>query len=400
MVFLPLHRRVNDRVPAATIALVAVNAACFLAFYWSAGSISGLEHNWYRFGFVPSSPALPAAVTHLFIHGDWAHLAGNMLMLTLMGMNVERRLGPALYLILYFLSGFGAMGLFAALNPGLGVPLGGASGAISGVAGMYLALFARREVEVLWYVFVVAGTLKLPAWSFSLAWAAMEVVQALLFNGTSNVANWAHVGGFAVGLAGVGLLVHGLGFRGVPEILPRSPRPGSGEVFDELRYIPAASPVDRPCVILPRRFAPLPPGADDPRPFKEAQALRDRLEREGTPCVVVEARHRPDLPPLRLVRSVTCAEGRLEIQDDLGGVHRFPAEFVYLAVQGDVSAPSGTRPVVDLLVTSPWTTYRWLGGDGGAVGAERTSEPWPDMGAWDAWVQWRLRMKAAKSAEA
>lgn len=398
MFFLPLHRRVNDRVPAATIALVAVNAACFLAFYWSAGSISGLEHNWYRFGYVPSSPALPAAVTHLFIHADWGHLAGNMLMLALMGMNVERRLGPALYLILYFVSGFGAMGLFALLNPGLDVPLGGASGAISGVAGMYLGLFARRDVEVFWSLLVAAGTLKLPAWSFSLAWAAMEVVQALLFNGTSNVANWAHVGGFAVGLAGVGLIVHALGFRGVPEIQPRTLRPGA-DTFDELRYIPAVSTADRRCVLLPRRFAPLPPGAADPLPPVEAQALRDRLEQEGLPCAVVEAAHRPNLPPLIMARTISVSGDRLEIQDDLGRTHRRPIEFVYLAVEGDVRLSAGTCRVVDVLITSPWTTYRWLGGDGAALGAETAPGVWEDAEAWDRWVEWRLRMKSTKTPD-
>src|SRR5262245_34559662 len=103
---LPLDRRINDRIPVGTFGLVAVNTACFFVFFWSAGSLAGLQDLWFRHGFTPAAPTWPSAVTHLFIHAGWEHLIGNMLFLIFFGMNCERKLGTPLYLGLYFLSGF------------------------------------------------------------------------------------------------------------------------------------------------------------------------------------------------------------------------------------------------------------------------------------------------------
>ena len=78
-----------------------------------------------------------------FLHYGWIHLGTNMLALFFLGKLVELRLGVARYLIVYLLSGMGAMLSVALLSLKTGdgnIVLVGASGAIMGLIGTLLAL--------------------------------------------------------------------------------------------------------------------------------------------------------------------------------------------------------------------------------------------------------------------
>ncbi len=49
--------------------------------------------------------------THMFLHGGWLHLFGNMLYLWIFGNNVEDRLGRPAFLGFYLLGGIVAAAL-------------------------------------------------------------------------------------------------------------------------------------------------------------------------------------------------------------------------------------------------------------------------------------------------
>lgn len=446
--FLPLDRRINEHRPWATFGLVAVNSACFLAMAWSAGGVRDFQALWRHFGYTPASPSLYAAATHLFIHAGWEHLIGNMLFLVFLGMNGERRLGPAVFLAIYFLSGFGALALFAAFNPRANVPLGGASGAISGVAGLYLALFARKEVEVFWFALVAAGTLRTPAWIFTLLWAGCEVAQAILLNGTRhNVANLAHVGGFMVGLGGTVVLLKVFGYRGRPEkALPRAEGSRRRDTFDELAYIPlrpGEQPQGRPetavlrdpllktYALVARQFGPVPEAAarilgGAGRPaclarglgFEAAESLRRRLENAGCPSFLITERSLVNVPPLVPLAALAFQESRIILGDDIGGTHVHDLNSLYLISAGRVRAPDGgERTFIDLFTTSPWSDFRLLQGDpvpsareilarAGRIPAARNfvtlaregqvaGEVFPDLQTYDDFNLWMLQVYAS-----
>ena len=82
----------------------------------------------------------------MFLHAGWLHLLGNMLFLLVFGNNVEDRLGRLRYLLFYLACGFVAAYGFAFANAGSVEPIIGASGAIAGVLGAYLALYPRARV--------------------------------------------------------------------------------------------------------------------------------------------------------------------------------------------------------------------------------------------------------------
>ena len=86
-----------------------------------------------RYGFVPAEFSFMTLFSSQFLHGDLAHLIGNMVILVLVGVTVEQLLGSFNYLLFYLLSGaFGSV-VFGLAHLGSPIPLVGASGAISGL---------------------------------------------------------------------------------------------------------------------------------------------------------------------------------------------------------------------------------------------------------------------------
>jgi membrane associated rhomboid family serine protease len=141
-----------------------------------------------------------ALLTSLFLHADWLHVGFNMLFLWVFGNNIEDRLGRIRYLPFYLLCGAAASLAQVLVDPDSGIPLIGASGAISGVLGAYLVLYPRVRVwtVVLPLVFL---PFKLPAW----LWLGIYLALQLLYvggdatAGGGGVAYMAHVGGFVAG---------------------------------------------------------------------------------------------------------------------------------------------------------------------------------------------------------
>ena len=142
-------------------------------------------------------------LTSMFVHGGFWHLAGNMLYLWIFGNNIEDAMGHVRFAIFYLLCGIGAALLQVMFNPGSGIPMVGASGAISGVMGAYLILYPRVRVFALLVIGFFVTSIALPAWTMLLYWAALQFVSGLfglLASDRGGVAFWAHVGGFAAGV--------------------------------------------------------------------------------------------------------------------------------------------------------------------------------------------------------
>ena len=77
----------------------------------------------------------------MFLHGGWLHLIFNMWALWLFGGTVEDRMGPARYSSSILPAGSSPPSTHAVVNPDSTEPALGASGAIAGVMGCYIASF-------------------------------------------------------------------------------------------------------------------------------------------------------------------------------------------------------------------------------------------------------------------
>jgi membrane associated rhomboid family serine protease len=188
------------KFPILTISLIILNVFIFI---WS---LSDFENIILTYGFIPAKFSLFSLFTSMFLHGGLDHLFGNMWYLWIFGDNVEDKLGKAKFLLLYFLSGLSAIFFQYLTDPTSTIPSIGASGAISGILGAYLLLFPREKILTsIQYTFI-----RIPAYIVIGFWFLIQFIfgTASLLGGTgSNIAFWAHVGGFLFGLAFTKLIV-------------------------------------------------------------------------------------------------------------------------------------------------------------------------------------------------
>ncbi|MGE5829506.1 MAG: rhomboid family intramembrane serine protease [Micromonosporaceae bacterium] len=145
-------------------------------------------------------PAL-SVLFSMFLHGGWLHLLGNMLFLWVFGNNVEDRMGRLGYTAFYLFCGYAAAYGFALVNAAGTVPVVGASGAVAGVLGAYLALWPRVRVWSLVPVLFFLP-LRLPVWLVLGMWFVMQWLYSvgIAVSEAGAVAYLAHVVGFLVGL--------------------------------------------------------------------------------------------------------------------------------------------------------------------------------------------------------
>lgn len=148
-------------------------------------------------------PVYFTLITSMFMHGGFAHIAGNMLYLWIFGDNIENAIGHRRYLFFYLLCGIIASlsHVFATklLGQNLLIPSLGASGAISGVLGAYILLFPKRRVTMFLVRFITHVS---AFWAIGI-WIVFQIINGLGMLGGSEaggVAYAAHIGGFIAGL--------------------------------------------------------------------------------------------------------------------------------------------------------------------------------------------------------
>lgn len=154
----------------------------------------------FSWGYRPVDPSLVTLFASMFLHAGFAHMAGNMLFLWIYGDNVEHRVGPFRFVAYYLVTGAAATLAHAMFFPTSGLPMVGASGAISGVLGFYFLWFPRNRVHLLLlFPFLVRVTVSART-LLGLYIVVENVFPFILARGASGVAYGAHIGGFVAGL--------------------------------------------------------------------------------------------------------------------------------------------------------------------------------------------------------
>jgi membrane associated rhomboid family serine protease len=181
--------------------------------HWGQQCVAVNDFNAVRCGSRGAAGYAPTWATpfiSMFMHGGLLHLGGNMLFLWIFGNNVEDVMGRVKFLIFYLLGGLAATALQVIVGPNEVVPNIGASGAIAAVLAGYLLLFPRARVLTFIFIIFFFTFLELPAIIFLGIWIAEQAVFGYFdltqpAGGGGGVAYFAHIGGFAFGLAAVKL---------------------------------------------------------------------------------------------------------------------------------------------------------------------------------------------------
>jgi membrane associated rhomboid family serine protease len=205
----------TERLPLVTLSLIGLNTLVWLVTLIFHFTTDGASDDWItqHLWLIPAKSFLWMYLTSMFVHAGIFHLLGNMIFLFLFGACVEDLIGRLRFAIFYLVSGLVAELVYIAMSPGhftSPVPMGGASGAISGCMGMYLLLRAEADIEFkyfiwMFFVYVRAGEFEIPAWMAISFWFLKDLLWAILGlvyqNKGGGTAFGAHVGGLLGGLA-------------------------------------------------------------------------------------------------------------------------------------------------------------------------------------------------------
>ncbi|WP_456376698.1 rhomboid family intramembrane serine protease [Thiolapillus sp.] len=151
--------------------------------------------NW---GLRTAAPRWDSLLAHMFLHGGFMHLLGNMIFLLAVGFLVERAIGHGAFLLCYLLVGLGSAGFDFLFRPDEFIPSIGASGAVAGLMGMYTVLYWKRRIRFFYFIFVYFDYVSLPAIALLPLWVGNELFQ-ILAHPESNVNYFAHLGGLFSG---------------------------------------------------------------------------------------------------------------------------------------------------------------------------------------------------------
>jgi len=158
-----------------------------------------------RFGLIPAQLSLRSLISYQFLHGGWGHLLGNLVFLFLLGFTVEKALGAARFVLAYLLCGALSGLVFTGFSAGSLVPLIGASGAISGLMGMYVAIYGLQKIRFFIFLGVYFNYFRAPAIAILPVWLGKEIYD-YWYAGATGVAYMAHAGGLLAGAVLVGAL--------------------------------------------------------------------------------------------------------------------------------------------------------------------------------------------------
>lgn len=147
------------------------------------------------------SGRLLSLVSALFIHADWIHLLGNLLFLMIFGLPAERAMGSWRFLLLFVLGGAIANLAAAALMDSPNRIIIGSSGGVSAVIGAYLALFPRARLGIVVPLGLFLEFVRVPAFLLIGIWALIQGLFTTVGPAFGAVAWWAHITGFAFGIA-------------------------------------------------------------------------------------------------------------------------------------------------------------------------------------------------------
>jgi membrane associated rhomboid family serine protease len=229
------------RLPWANWGLIAATVLVSLAVPYADGARFELfpddvdSHHLSSLVLQRHSFRLYQLVTSLMQHAGLFHLVGNMIFLFVFGNAINAKIGQLAYLAAYF--GIGILDGIVWLLVGSGPAVLGASAAIMGICGMFLVLYPRNDVYLLFTDFWMMmlnrdwnGTL--PGWAIVLLYVVFDLWNTI----ASPHDGVGHLNHLVGAIAGIGLAIFLLKTRRL--------RPDLGEQT-LLQWIAGEGPVEK-----------------------------------------------------------------------------------------------------------------------------------------------------------
>jgi membrane associated rhomboid family serine protease len=173
---------------------LGISISLMLSFLLQSILEIGLDLNLFFQGALIPAVAFEIEYLHRLISAAWLHagilhILGNLLVIILVGVPLEQRLGRGRFLIIYLVGVLGGNIGWALANSESWTFCIGASGAAFGLLGCYLACWPKDEIE-----FPLILIRKWPVAWIALFKFGLEILQYPA--STSNIAHLAHITGF------------------------------------------------------------------------------------------------------------------------------------------------------------------------------------------------------------
>lgn len=177
--------RARQTIPIITILIIVANV---IAAIMCIGIDNTFQLAGINYEYITVNHEYRRLISYMFIHANFGHLAGNMVVLFLSGKLVEQRLGSLRMAIIYFGSGIGAgflsMEIAHQLHPDSPRFAAGASGAVFGImcADVFLRIMGRKNAERKDMILAIA-----------------LVIGYAIYSAGGNVDIYGHIGGAIIG---------------------------------------------------------------------------------------------------------------------------------------------------------------------------------------------------------
>jgi membrane associated rhomboid family serine protease len=189
-------------IPPVVKNLLIINGLVFAAMNLVGFEYQDMIYDWFALHHWGSQYfKIWQIVTHMFMHGNFAHLFSNMFALWMFGSVLENRFGGKRFLNFYIICGIGAsllhLGVITyelhALNRAFtNEATVGASGAVFGLLFAFGYLFPNTEL----YMYFIPIPIK--AKYFVAGYAFFELYAGVQQSAGDNIAHFAHLGGMLV----------------------------------------------------------------------------------------------------------------------------------------------------------------------------------------------------------
>jgi membrane associated rhomboid family serine protease len=205
------------------------------------GRLSKHDEHFYINHYPGPFPIALTLFTSMFLHADMFHLIGNMWFLLVFGRNVECALNHGRFIAFYVLCGIVGGLSHVATDPHSVIPCLGASGAISGVMGAYVAIHPLNKIRCWcgWWF----GVIEVPALVIIGMWFLLQYLSAFTLlehpEFADGVAYWDHLGGFLTGVVFIWATVFFLKYEQARAAVTAGEAPGAVAAVPEVPALAA-----------------------------------------------------------------------------------------------------------------------------------------------------------------
>lgn len=138
-----------------------------------------------RWALRPNQPRAIAFLTHPFLHGSWAQLLANLLILFLAGAALEERWGALLFIAVLPVTAVASGGASLLAAASSGALQYGAAGVVAGLVGAVLGRYWLQRIRCFYLIAIgpegpVRGSFRVPALALLPLWLASALGQAWL----------------------------------------------------------------------------------------------------------------------------------------------------------------------------------------------------------------------------